>query len=246
MNTSIDDDLIIKKYLKLNRLLESIYPIMLTIFGFLFNSITFYIYTRKNLIKKSASFYFSFLAIVETIALLFGTFKFNLKGLLNFEILVYSIFCCKFFKSGIFILCQLQSWTLVVISFDRLFMIKYSYIFIGRKYQACRKLCISMVAVLILGINSPNIAYLTVFTDLNNQTICNFKETYNNVYNKLFMMLVDLCMTTLIPFFIMTVNGVIVFKIITNSRNKITHIGGKSLKKKYLFLSTSKLLIILN
>ena len=223
---------------KINKVILSIFPFLFIPLGILFNGITFYIYTRKTLIKTSAGFYFSVLAIVETLALLSGSLKYSTYNLWNFHPHNYSIFLCKFNTTATYILCQMASWILVIISIDRLILIKYPYKFVGTKFIKIRIAFIVSIFFIITIINIPNLIFLDLISvNISNQSmnqICIFDSLS---YDQININLIDLFLTAIIPFIIMMFSGVVAAIIILNSKNKISQSTVKP-RRKYRFLST--------
>ena len=222
---------------KISRILPMIYPIVLIIIGIALNGIIFYVYTRKSLFRTSAGFYFSVSAIVETMALLFGSLKFAINNIFDYDIVLISAFMCKFLSTIIYILCQMASWILVIISIDRLILIKYPYKFAGSRFIKVRIVFIFSVFILISIINIPNLIYLDLTTvnntDFEEIYICSFTSSSNYII----LNFIDLFLAAVLPFIIMMFSGIIASIIIFNSKKKISHASIKS-RKKYKFVST--------
>ena len=132
---------------KISTILLIVYPIVLIIIGIALNGIIFFVYTRKALFKTSAGFYFSVSAVVETLALLLGSLKFAINNIFDYDMVTISTFMCKFMSSIIYILCQMSSWILVIISIDRLILIKYPYKFVGSRFIKIRMVFIISVSM---------------------------------------------------------------------------------------------------
>ena len=216
-------------------ILKVLYPPVLTSLSILFNGISFYIYTRKCFIKTSSGFYFSILAVVETLAVIFGSLKFFLQEAFNVTIVSQSILSCKLLQTIIYLLCQFASWILVVISLDRLFLIKYPHKFIGSKAKCrrIRKLIIILLFGLITLINAPNFAFLTLIKK-NSKFECDLEVNFLG-YNKFVLNALDLLFTCIIPFACLTISGSLVSMLIIKSKQKISVSRMKSMKSYTFF-----------
>jgi hypothetical protein len=225
----------------INNALTIVYPLVLIPFGTIFNSITFFIYTRKHMFKSSAGFYFSILAVVETLALVFGSFKFTYNKMNNTDLISLSNFHCKFFTVLIYILNQFASWILVIISIDRLILIQYPYKFIGNKFEKIRKLFVVFLFIFILTINIQNLIYLKLNVIIINNGTENLNSCNLDIsssYTDLSMNIIDLFMASLIPFTLMLTSGLFISKKVIESKKKLTNIEKLSVKKKYKLVST--------
>ena len=107
-----------KLYYEINK----IYPLILISLGTLGNTFTFFIYTRAELNKTTTAFYFSCSALIDTLALYFGAFKFFLDGINGTNTLEANDFNCKFLTYTIYTLAEVSPWILVSVSVDRLFI----------------------------------------------------------------------------------------------------------------------------
>ena len=227
---------------QIDLILNRYYPPILIFFSIILNGISFYIYTRPCLIKTSAGFYYSILAIIETLAVICGSFKFFSTIDFDYNLLDKSIYLCKIFKTSIYILTQLASWILVIISIDRLFLIKFPHKCIGSKYRKIRKLCVVLLFFIVVMINMPNLYFFNLInknTTLNDTIVCEkVCEFDSNIfYNNIILNSIDLALTCFVPFIFMTWSGIIVSIIIIKSKKKITTTPSNSIKNKYKFLS---------
>ena len=138
------------------------FPILLIVIGTIGNLITFLIYTRVEFRRTSIGFYYSCLAVVDTVALYVGSIKYYIKAKYDYNLTTESVFACKFLTSSIYFLAQLSAWITVIASIDRLFSIvrplHYSLI---RRNKLQYVMVGSIFAVLLL-LNGPNIMYLNV------------------------------------------------------------------------------------
>jgi len=196
------------------RTINTVYPLVLIPIGTFFNSISIYIFTRSEFFKTSTGFYFSFSALVDTLLLYFGSFKFFIAGISNNqnpELL--SDFNCKFLQFSVYTLAYISSWTLVIISFDRLFLVLN--IFYQLKKKKFQILVVSLMVCLFFLINVP----ILVFVELNsNKTKC---QTFNPYYSYLFLNIFDLFLSCLIPFFFVFSNSLYIIFRLHKSKIKV-------------------------
>ena len=99
------------------------FPILLIVIGTIGNLITFLIYTRVEFRRTSIGFYYSCLAVVDTVALYVGSIKYYIKAKNDYNLTTESVFACKILTSSIYFLAQLSAWITVIASIYRLFSI---------------------------------------------------------------------------------------------------------------------------
>lgn len=215
------------------------YSLPLIILGTIGNSITFYIYSRKEFQKTSTAFYFAYSTIIDTLCLFFGSLKRFLEGLNEREIRNSSNLVCKLTIYMNYSLVHISSWILVLISFDRLIS---SRIF-SREFQK-RKNQIIAIALLSILIFVSNI-YLPIkvgLIEIGNQTYCDYK----NMNTSFIISIYDLLVSVLVPFLIIAVtNFLIAFKLY-KSKLKILDIKQSyKITRVYAFTIIGKNLLFL-
>lgn len=233
-------------YLKtLDQQLNIIYPLILVPFGMTGNLITFYIYTRKCFKKTSIGFYYSCLAIVDTLALCLGAPKFSLNSIGIINIVTYSKFTCKFFTSSIYILAQFSAWIIVLANIDRLILVISNRI-VYKNVRSVRfeVFLVAILFIFIFILNIPNIIYLEITTenlfDENNSyepvLACELgnKKFYNNNVGDI----IDLFIFSLIPFSIMIVTSSLITATICKKRAKLNkYFSTTTNTKNYIYKS---------
>lgn len=123
--------------------------------------VSHFLYTRKCFQKTSIGYYYSKLAIIDTVTVCFSI-KFFLKESQIIDLTTFSIVGCKFFATGIYIFPQLSAWILVIISVERLYSIKQSAFLFRLKRKFPHSLIILVVFFVLFILNIPNLVYLEI------------------------------------------------------------------------------------
>lgn len=267
MNSTTNEERTEKwKYLEdIDHRLNLIYPLVLISFGFVGNLITFYIYTRKCFKNTSIGFYYSCLAIVDTLALCIGSSKFYLNAIDFVNLSTYSTFTCKVFTSSIYILAQYSAWIIVFANIDRLILVTSNRL--ANKNTRSKKFHIFLLIalfIIILAINVPQIFFLKITKEylLNEhnsfEAVVSCELDNSTLYNNNVADITDLFVFSLIPFIIMIISSLIITSTIFKSKVKLkkychTNLleNNKKKKKKELhfsltILGTNILFLILN
>lgn len=255
------------KYLEdIDHRLNLIYPLVLISFGSVGNLITFYIYTRKCFKNTSIGFYYSCLAIVDTLALCIGSSKFYLNAIDLVNLSTYSLFTCKVFTSSIYILAQYSAWIIVLANVDRLILVTSNRL--ANKNTRSKKFHLFLLTALfmiILAINMPQIIFLKITKEylLNEhnsfEPFVSCELDNSTFYNNNVADITDLFVFLLIPFIIMIISSLIItwtifkskVKLKKYSRTNILLANSKKKKKKELhfsltILGTNILFLLLN
>jgi hypothetical protein len=222
--------------------LNSVYPLILIGLGTIFNSLSIYIFTRKEFFKTSTGFYFSFSAIVDTLTLYFGSFKFFIEGISRQNPENYSQSNCQFFQYIIYTLVYISAWNLVIIAFDRLFITLRMY--------AClrnRKIQIFVIFISTCLFFVANIPIL-VYSDLkieNNNTVC------VNLFplNLLILNTIDFLASVFAPFvLVITISIVIIYKVYKSKKKIFNKNHSFKIAKHYVIvlIARSFLFLLLN
>lgn len=220
-----------------------ILPLSTLILGIIGNVVGFLVFTRKRFYKLSVRNICRFLAVTDTICLIQ-----IIEDYSTFAPRSFSHISCKILRFFNFSLGPISAWLLVYITIERFISIafpKKSVLFQKRKYQ------VSFV-VIITAFNTVFYLPVIVFVKLleNTENIsqnltpsepnCDF-ETYGL---KTVISLLDLANSTLLPFFLMFVNSVLIIYSIFKSRKRMVSKGpankaNKSLKKDIRFAITT-------
>ena len=219
--------------------INSIYPLILIPLGTIGNLIVIFIYTRKEFFITSTGFYFAFSAIIDTLALYFGSIKYAYLGFKREGMLDTSDFMCKFFTFTIYALVAISAWTLVAINIDRLLYF-YSTIIINHLHKIKWQTIIILIMVsIILLLNIPNL----FFNKLKDS------ECYTSPYGYRVMNIIDNVFSILLPYSIMIISDVCMVLKMFKSKNKVLE-RKKSQKVAfhYMFLAVgrSSMFLILN
>jgi hypothetical protein len=204
-------------YENICRTLNKIYPLVLIPIGTIFNLISLYIFTRNEFFKTSTGFYFSFSSIVDTLLLYFGSFKFILEGFIGTNPELFSDFNCKFLQYSVYTLAYISSWTLVIISFDRLFLVLN--VLIQLKKKKFQILIVLFLVCFFCLINTPMLVFIQVKLELDsNKTKC---QTFDPYYNFLFLNIFDLLFSCLIPFVLVISNSLYIITRLHKSKRRV-------------------------
>ncbi|RNA08025.1 FMRFamide receptor-like [Brachionus plicatilis] len=226
-----------------DRILNLVFPLVLIPFGSISNIITVFIYQQKPFKNTSIRFYYSILAITDTLALVIGSVKFFLMATNLIGILTFSSLGCKFFITSVYILSEYSAWVLVITSIDRLISILNYPSFIFLKTKKFRYSSSLILFFVIFLFNYPSFIYLQITIEqvnINNRT----KEIYytceldsESYYTNELRDFIDLLMFALLPFLFMIIaNGLISYKIIKSKnkfRRKASLAQPKKRKKEY-------------
>ena len=191
--------------------INSIYPLILIPLGTIGNLIVIIIYTRKEFFITSTGFYFAFSAIIDTLALYFGSIKYAYLGFKRQGMLDTSDFMCKFFTFTIYALVGISAWTLAAINIDRLLYF-YSSIIINNLHKTKWQIIIILLMVSIISLlNIPNL----VFSMLKDS------ECYTSPYELQVINIIDNVFSILLPYTIMIVSDVFMVLKMYKSKNKV-------------------------
>ena len=235
--------------------INKIYPLVIIPLGTIGNILALLVYTRKNFWHTPFGFYNSCLLIVDSLILYVGALKFPLIAFDIINLTTHSEFTCKFFTAGIYILPQFSSWILVLISFERLVVIRSFRILFYVKKRSFQFISIVLIFLIILLINFPNIIYLKVkqkegyypnSTNTPNNSRC---EMVDSIIDHHTRDIIDLLAYTLSPFILMTTCSILISITIIKSRRKFKR-KLRSLRKEYqlsfTLIFTNLVFLILN
>jgi hypothetical protein len=216
--------------------INSIYPLILIPLGTIGNLIVIIIYTRKEFFITSTGFYFAFSAIIDTLALYFGSIKYAYLGLKREGMLNISEFMCKFFRYSIYVLVAISAWTLVAINIDRLLYF-YNKKFFNHLHKTKWQIIIILIMVsIILLLNIPNL----FFSMLKNS------ECDSSPYALQVINIIDNVFSILLPYTIMIFSDVFMVLKMYKSKNKVLERKkSQKLAFHYMFLAVGRSCIFL-
>ncbi|CAF0839002.1 unnamed protein product [Adineta ricciae] len=226
------------------------------------NSLSFIVFTQKQLRRYSTFRYLAYLAIIDLIVLYLGLGNIILRDYFLFDIRVQSLFLCKFHTFLTYVSTQLSSWILTIVSIDR--AIACTVIRLNRRICRARsadRIFLAMCIVVSL-INSHILLFMgsqrsQPSLSMNNQTtfnehviVCthNTSSTYFKFFEKPYN-IIDLLSYVLIPFIIMTVcASIIAYRLFFSFGHTTIHIAikGKTRKGTRRAKQISYMLLILN
>jgi hypothetical protein len=231
-STTKDNDELIRK-------INFCYPLIIIPLGTFGNGLTLFVYTRKKFWATPFGFYNSCLAVVDTLILYVGSLKFFLDASDTIDVTTHSVFGCKFFIAGIYILPQFSAWIIVLISVERLVAIRALANFFFVKKRTFQVLSMLVSFTLILFINLPNILYLELKEEnaaaaAENTTRVERRCDLNtSLFSHDFRNIIDLLAYTLAPFVLMTTCSVCISITIIQSKLKFRSIRHRSMRRQY-------------
>ena len=188
--------------------------IILLPIGLIGNLIVFTIYTRNKFRSLAMARYLACLAIFNIIAtttlvLTIGKFEWRKTALF-----------CKIYTYIRYTNIQFCSWLLVLTSIDRLFSIydatgaltlRFIKLFITNiKFQV---FVTTLIFILLLGINVPFLVFSTYYLEFGS---CGLPEDIGLVID-----IIDMLVSTVIPFLIMFVSSILIIKLLFKSRKRV-------------------------
>ncbi len=188
------------------------------------------VYTSKYFRKTSMGFYFSCLAIVDTIVMSLFTSRDYLKSYVPAE--DYVIFC-KFFIPNIYIFVDFSAWIRMIISFDQLILLSDYPI----SRYTCKKLfqtaLLASVFVSLIALNIPNFMLIQGLNTTNGY-ICEYEVPVSrNVRD-----LLDFVFSSIIPFTLMIWSGILISIRMIDARKKVCISAKPVIIKAYRYTIT--------
>ncbi|UJR26633.1 hypothetical protein I4U23_007951 [Adineta vaga] len=227
------------------------------------NSLSFIVFTQKQLRRYSTFRYLAYLAIIDLIVLYLGLGNIILRDYFLFDIRVQSLFLCKFHTFLTYVSTQLSSWILTIVSIDR--AIACTVIRLNKRicraesadrifFGMCLIICLLNSHILFfmgskrtqLSLSIPN------NTSTFNEPIVTCTHNTSSTYFKFFEKpynIIDLLSYVLIPFIIMTICAcIIAYRLFFSFSHTTTHIAikGKIRKGTRRAKQISYMLLILN
>jgi hypothetical protein len=230
--------------------------------GSIGNSLSFIVFTQKQLRTHSTFRYLAYLSIVDLIVLYLGLGNLILRDYFYIDIREQSLFLCKFHTFLTYVTTHLSSWILTIVSIDR--AIACTVVQLNKRI--CRPKSADRIFLIMCLIISLLNSHILLFmgskrTDIYLSTKTNisiYKETIicthntSAIYFQFFekpYSIIDLLSYVLIPFVIMTIcAGIIAYRLFFSlsktSMNK--SIKGKSRNSTHRAKQISYMLLILN
>ena len=230
--------------------------------GSIGNSLSFIVFTQKQLRTHSTFRYLAYLSIVDLIVLYLGLGNIIIRDYFLFDLRGYHLLLCKFHTFLTYVTTQLSSWILTIVSIDR--AIACTVVQLNKRVCRPRSadriflfMCIAVCAInshilLFMGSKRPmatsNNASQPSYKDV---IICthNTSKLYFTFFEKPYN-IIDLLSYVLIPFIIMTVcAGIIAYRLFFSLRQTATTqlaIKGKTRRGTRRAKQISYMLLILN
>jgi hypothetical protein len=207
--------------LQLDLLLNLIYKPLLLLVGLVGNFFIFYIYKAKYYLKISTGFYYICLALVDTL----GLFIIALSHIL---LILQSgmSFNCDFLWPTTYVLSEFSAWLHVVISFDQLISLNGIRYF-SQSFLFQILIIIGLLVILTL-INIPNFINFEVVSTNDGFYCDHLRYTDKIIRNQ-----IDLVLSSLLPFFLTTITGIMILTKLIRSKNKVSISAKPSIRKTF-------------
>jgi hypothetical protein len=203
--------------------------ILITVFGYIGNSITIYILSRPKLRKISLFRYLIFSIINDFIVLL-------TMWICAFQWICESI-GCKLSQYFVFLFYDFSGWIVVISLLDRFVSVKYPKKYKFRnsfKYQA---IIVFLIFLILILIHIPFYLFYDVYGS-NNTLSC----TVDNIYRSYYLNLLSFLVGKMVPFLIMIVWTILTGQFLIQGKIKLTKskslIKEKKLIKMTVFISS--------
>ena len=201
------------------------FAIICLLIGSVGNSISFIVFTQKQLRTHSTFRYLAYLSIVDLIVLYLGLGNLLLRDYFQFNIRARTLWLCKFHTYLTYVTTHLSSWILTLVSIDR--AVACTVIQLNKRF--CRPKSADRIFLLmcitILLLNSHILFFMgskEILPSSTNNTVSyteiitcthNTSETYFQFFEKPYN-IIDLLSYVLIPFIIMTIcAGIIAYRL---------------------------------
>lgn len=229
--------------------------------GSIGNSLSFIVFSQKQLRSYSTFRYLAYLSIVDLIVLYLGLGNIILRDYFRFDIRIQNLFLCKFHTFFTYATTQLSSWILTIVSIDR--AIACTVVRLNRRLsrpKSADRVFLGMCFLVSL-LNSHILFFMgskekVRRLDADNLSIeqemvvCthNTSQLYFTFFEKPYT-IIDLFSYVLIPFLIMTIcAGIIAYRLFFSLGHTTTHIAikGKTRKGTRRAKQISYMLLTLN
>jgi len=232
--------------------------------GSIGNSLSFIVFSQKQLRTHSTFRYLAYLSIIDLIVLYLGLGNIILRDYFLFDIREQSLFLCKFHTFLTYVTTHLSSWILTIVSIDR--AIACTIVQLNKRF--CRPktadrifvimcLAVSLINIHILLFMGSKQTYTNINTNNHSQIISYYHRivcTHNTskIYFQFFEKpynIIDLFSYVLIPFIIMTICAcIIAYRLFFSLSKRTMHktIKGRTRHGTRRAKQISYMLLILN
>lgn len=229
--------------------------------GSIGNSLSFIVFTQKQLRTYSTFRYLAYLSIVDLIVLYLGLGNILLRDYFRFDIRGQNLFLCKFHTFLTYVTTQLSSWILTIVSIDR--AIACTVVRLNKRMcrpKSADRIFLGM-CILVSLLNSHILFFMgskrTVFSQSSPNIsshqdiiVCthNTSQLYFTFFEKPYT-IIDLLSYVLIPFIIMTIcAGIIAYRLFFSLSPASMHtaVKGKTRKGTRRAKQISYMLLVLN
>ena len=237
------------------------FAIVCLFIGSIGNSLSFIVFTQKQLRSYSTFRYLAYLSVVDLIVLYLGLGNIILRDYFLFDIRSQNLFLCKFHTFFTYVTTQLSSWILTLVSIDR--AIACTVMRLNKRIcrpKSADKIFLS-VCFFISLINSHILFFMGSkrimlinsnenMTETRQIIVCthNTSALYFTFFEKPYT-IIDLLSYVLIPFLIMTIcAGIIAYRLFFSLGQTSLHIAikGKTHRGTRRAKQISYMLLVLN
>lgn len=193
------------------------FAIICLFIGSIGNSLSFIVFTQKQLRTHSTFRYLAYLSIVDLLVIYLGLGNLILRDYFHFDVRQHNLFLCKWHTFLTYVTTHLSSWILTIVSIDR--AIACTVVRLNKRFsrpKSADRIFIGMCIIIAL-INSHILLFMgskrTLRHTHENNTashreiiVCthNTSQAYFLFFEKPYS-IIDLCSYVLIPFLVMTV-----------------------------------------
>lgn len=231
------------------------FAIVCLFIGSIGNSLSFIVFSQKQLRTHSTFRYLAYLAIVDLIVLYLGLGNLILRDYFQFDIRQQNLYLCKFHTFLTYVTTHLSSWILTIVSIDR--AIACTVIQLNKRVcrpKSADRIFLAM-CILVLLINSHILLFMGAEHRIDSSSdrtvvVCthNTSTTYFKFFEKPYN-IIDFLSYVLIPFIIMTIcAGIIAYRLFFSLSHTPMHrsLKGKPRKGTRRAKQISYMLLVLN
>ncbi|CAF0752143.1 unnamed protein product [Adineta ricciae] len=203
-------------------LLRIFYPCLM-IFGTIGNILCLKILLRKRFRRQSTCQYLCILAVIDILFIYLRSTRYVYRYMFHVDVRNTSLWICRSFTFFSSSLSHLASWILVIVSFDRYFIMKNFFTRRNASSRVRKSSCILILIVCtenlhyfhVVGTHIP-LQISSVQTDLENATdnfnytlrfVCMARQEYEEFF-RLYVPIFDLLFVAIIPFCLMVFTNI--------------------------------------
>ncbi|CAF3632514.1 unnamed protein product [Rotaria sp. Silwood1] len=198
-------------------LVRIFYPCLM-IFGTIGNILCLKILLRKRFRRQSTCQYLCIIAVIDILFIYMRSARYLYRQIFRLDLRNTSLWICRSFIFFSSTLSHLASWILVVVSFDRYFIMKNFFSYRRAGWRVIKSTCVLIIIVCIVNTHYFYIlgSNITLRIPISHKHINNSNETYHvtkrfvciasaefQKFFGLYLPIFDLLSVAIIPFFLM-------------------------------------------